>query len=304
VQAANPAFRAPRSARYEYNELLPNAGMTFDLTGSLSAFASYAKGLSVPSTDNLYNSLFFATPVRPAPETTDTFDAGLRYRSSIVQAQLAGWHTRFKNRTASAYDVELNETVFRNLGEVEKYGFDGSIGVQPVRQLVLYAFGSYLKSRIEDDVQIGPNLFAATAGKRESGAPRYTFGGRAEVRLGDFEVAAQAKRTGERFIYDTNTPLFAIVGGAPTQVFGASAPAYTLIDLDAKFSLARFGLANTYVQVNATNLLDKRYVGGFGGNLNQSVTRNAAGTVTGYGSVPFVQIGAPRAVSFTLSVGM
>lgn len=200
--------------------------------------------------------------------------------------------------------MELNETVFRNLGEVEKYGFDGSLAVQPVREVVLYAFGSYLKSRIEDDVQIGPDLFAPTAGKRESGAPKYTFGGRAELRLGDFQFGAQAKRTGKRFVYDTNAPLFAIVNGAPTEVFGASAPAYTLVDLDAKFSLAKFGLANTYVQVNATNLFDKRYVGGFGGNLNQSVTRNAAGTATGFGSVPFVQIGAPRAVSFTLSVGM
>lgn len=56
--------------------------------------------------------------------------------------------------------------------------------------------------------------------------------------------------------------------------------------------------------MNATNLFDVRYVGGFGGNLNQTVTRNAAGAVTGYGSVPFVQIGAPRAVSTTIGVGL
>jgi iron complex outermembrane receptor protein len=304
VQALNPTYRAPRSQRYEYDELLPNGGLTFDLTDRISAFGSYAKGLSVPSTDNLYNSLFFAVPTKPKAETTDTFDAGLRYKSSIVQAQIAGWHTNFKNRTASAYDVELNESVFRNLGTVEKYGVDGSIGVQPIRQLTLYAFGSYLKSKIEDDVQTAANAFAPTGGKRESGAPKYTFGGRAEVRVGDFQLGAQAKRTGERYVYDTNLPVYAVQNGAATEVFGATTPAYTLVDLDAKFSLAGYGLANTYLQVNATNLFDVRYVGGIGGGLNQTITRNPAGAVTAYGSPYFVQIDAPRAVSFTISVGM
>jgi iron complex outermembrane receptor protein len=42
-------------------------------------------------------------------------------------------------------------------------------------------------------------------------------------------------------------------------------------------------------------LLDKFYVGGFGGGLNQSVTAT-------YGNPPFVSIGAPRTVSGTLSL--
>ena len=39
------------------------------------------------------------------------------------------WKTNFKNRTASAYDPELDQNVYRNLGSVEKVRHDGVGGV-------------------------------------------------------------------------------------------------------------------------------------------------------------------------------
>ena len=46
------------------------------------------------------------------------------------------------------------------------------------------------------------------------------------------------------------------------------------------------------------NLFDTFYVGGFGGGLNQAFTSSG-----GYGNPAFVQIGAPRTISGTLSIG-
>ena len=43
-----------------------------------------------------------------------------RYRNGKIQAQVAGWFTKFNNRLASAFDPELNATVYRNLGRVDK----------------------------------------------------------------------------------------------------------------------------------------------------------------------------------------
>ncbi|WP_163364509.1 TonB-dependent receptor domain-containing protein, partial [Escherichia coli] len=85
---------------------------------------------------------------KPKPETTDNFDLGIRYRSSKLQAQISGWYTNFHNRLAQSYDPELDRSVYRNLGTVRKYGFDGTIAYQPVREVSLYAFGSYLHSEI------------------------------------------------------------------------------------------------------------------------------------------------------------
>lgn len=291
-QNARPGIQGPQQRTLSYNKLLPSVGAVYKF-GALSAFGSYAKGLSVPGTDSLYNSFFFAPGsegAKPEPETTDSFDGGLRYRSSQVQAQVAGWYTNYKNRLASAFDPTADNgtgaVVFRNLGTVEKYGVDGSISYAPVRSLLLYVFGSVLESKIKDNVQSGAGIFDQTAGKREAGSPTYSFGGSARGILGPVELGVTAKRTGPRYINDENLPLTS--GGV--QVYPAKAPAYTLVNLDARFSMADFGLEKTYFQLNVYNLFDTFYVGGFGGAGNAR-------------SIPFVQIGAPRTVSGTLVIG-
>ena len=85
---ANALF-APFAAQYKFSPVLPSAGFTYKFTDNLSMFGSYAKGFSAPRTDNLYR-----TPVvNVDPETTNTFDAGLRYTSRTVQAQASVWYT-------------------------------------------------------------------------------------------------------------------------------------------------------------------------------------------------------------------
>ncbi|MGQ5701332.1 TonB-dependent receptor [Sandaracinobacteroides sp. A072] len=284
--AANPAVQGPQQRVYNYDKLLPNLGFTVRATDNVTVFANYSKGLQVPGTDALYNAFFFSRDqeeAKPDPETTNNFDLGLRYSSSQFQAQVSGWFTRYQDRLASAYDPELDRSIYRNLGEVDKYGIDGSITYSPIRELVFYVFGSYLKSEIKEDVQLGPNSFAPTKGKRESGAPEYTFGGRVQGEIGPATLGVQAKRTGKRWINDQNLPL-AVWGSA-------TVPAYTLVDLDARISLDDVTfLRNSYFQLNITNVFDKLYVGGFGGNLSET-------------AVPFVQIGAPRTISATVVVG-
>jgi len=325
----NPTVQGPQKRVLKYDKLLPNLGAVYDVTSSLSAFASYTKGLSVPGTDNLYNAFFFAPDTeqaKPDPETTDSFDTGLRYRSGRVQAQISGWFTKFNNRLASAYDPELNATVFRNLGRVDKYGIDGSVAYEPIQALTLYAFGSWNRSKIKENIQLfggesfdcdtstapEPTLLrncAFTKGNYESGAPKYTYGFSVLGSLGVFDAGITAKRTGPRYIFDTNVPLFTgdvdnladnNAANDPVQIFSAKAPAYWLVNLDARARLDGLGMPRTYIQLNVYNLFDKLYVGGFGGGLNQTVSTSSGV----YGGPPFVQIGAPRTVSVSLNFGL
>ncbi|HRE34655.1 MAG TPA: TonB-dependent receptor, partial [Sphingopyxis terrae] len=212
------------------------------------------------------------------------------------------------DRLASAYDPVTERNVYRNLGRVDKYGIDGSVAFQPVPELALYAFGSWMKSEIKDNVQagsctavntaigcaaIGDPLFAQTAGKRESGSPEYTFGGSVRGTLGPVELGITGKRTGGRFIYDTNLPIYAGTQAAPTIVYPAKTNAYWLVNLDARLSLEFLGLNDkTFFQLNVYNLFDKLYVGSYTTSLAQ-----------GTSSPPFAQIGAPRTISGTLTVG-
>ncbi|OYX17252.1 MAG: TonB-dependent receptor [Sphingomonadales bacterium 32-67-7] len=274
---ANPNFAPPTSRKLDYNKFLPNLGFTYRIVDSVSVFASYAKNLSVPGTDVLYGALYFdeSDPqAKPAAETSDSFDAGVRYQSGIIQAQMTGWYTQYNNRLASAYDPDCDCSVTRNLGEVSKWGFDGSISARPIPELLVYVFGSVLNSEIKENVQTSATGFAQTAGKREGGAPKHTFGARVQGSLGDLDIGFQVKRTGSRFLNDINT---------------VTLPGYTVADLDIRYSLAGAGLERSYFQLNITNLFDESYIGSASSGLTTTST--------------FVNIGSPRAIVGSLVVG-
>ncbi len=278
---ANPFYQAPQSRDTNFSKVLPSAGLTYKLTQNASLFFDYSQGLQVPSTDSLYDG--FAFPAgdpasRPVKETTYNFEGGVRYRSHNIQAQLSGWYTSFHNRIEeSTIEDPQNPgdflNVYTNLGTVHKCGVDGSVAYAPERHVTLYVFGSYLHSKILDDLQqgvctannvkfgdsagsgpctaVGQPIVALTGGKRESGSPTYTFGGRAQGHFGPLEVGVQAKRTGPRYVNDQNTPIF---DGADI-VYSAKTPSYTLVHLDARLSLGFLGLNDTtYLQPNVAKL--------------------------------------------------
>lgn len=318
----NPATNRPSGAAvpqqrvYKYDDLLPNVGLIYRFGDAYSVAANYAKGLSVPGTDPLYASLYFpadAPGTQPVPETTDSFDLSLRYTTGRIQAQLAGWYTQYTNRLAAFYDPILDQSVFRNLGKVDKYGLDASVAYRPNDNLTFYVFGSLLESEIQNDLQGGNCSTAQVAsgqygcttagqpynillgGKRESGSPTFTVGGRAEATVGDFSLGAQVKHTGRRYVNDENLPvqIAAAVGGVPTTtiLYPAFTPSYTLVDLDLRYKIAESPTGgDVAIQFNVTNLFDELYVGGFGGSPDRYTS-------------PFVQIGPPRAASVSLLFG-
>jgi iron complex outermembrane receptor protein len=328
--AVNPTYTPPIHRVFKYHKLLPTGGFSYEFLPRMAVYGSYTKGFQVPGTDNLYQSLGFAPgAAAPRPESTDNFDSGIRYTSSKIQAQLAGWYTVFNNRLASSYNPELDVTVYRNLGTVHKYGLDGQIAYQPIKPVTLYAFGSVLKSKILDNVQagectatqvtagasagvgtcttVGQAIYFLTKGKREGGAPTYLLGGRVEWSPGPVVLGAQVKRTGPRYVNDQNVPIVQCSGSLSNgsclspntlfQVYPSKAPAYTLVDLDARINIGKIlpGLSaetarTTYLQINVTNVFDKLFVAGF--------TPNTANT-----SIPFSFIGAPRTISAAISMG-
>lgn len=275
---ANPTARGPVSRSIKYDKVLPNVGAVFKITPEVSLAGSYAKNISAPSTDALYGTFFYQANdplARRTAETSDSFDLSLRYSTPIVQASVTGWYSKYKNRIVTTVDIDGNSTD-TNLGPVKKYGVDASLGVQPIEQLSLYAFGSYIKSEIQNDIIGSGGTLLNTAGNRERAAPDWLFGGRAEVNLGDVSVGAQAKYTGNRFLNDTNTVKF---------------KSYTVVDMNLRYNLENLGLAKSQIQLNVTNLFDKFYVGSF------------SGAVATAPASAFVNFGSPRAVSATLIMG-
>jgi iron complex outermembrane receptor protein len=287
---------APFTAQYKYGKVLPNIGFTYNFTNAISAFGSYAKGFSAPRTDNLYS----APVVTVRPEETNAFDLGLRYTTSRIQAQLAGWKIDYSNRIVTSFNQDLGISIDRNVGKVNTWGFDGNIGLKATPHLTVLAVASYIHARLQDNIEIGSStaaglpagLFfcsgtpptgtatgftcAPTAGKMVAETPKWQYGGRVQYEFGPFSLGAQAKHVGPRFATDVND----------VKVKG-----YNTVDFDLRVGLENLThLKSTFLQVNLQNAFNEFYFGNLSTQIRASDNPNFA-------------VGSPRTISATLDVG-
>jgi iron complex outermembrane receptor protein len=305
--ATNKMLWAPFKAKYKYHKILPNVGGTFAVNQSLSVFASYAKGLSAPRTDNLYRQ----PVITVKPETTDSFDLGARYITGRLQAQGTFWKINYQNRIVTSFDPETNTSIDRNVGKVSSWGFDGGVGFKPIPALNLIGLLSYTHAKLKDDVIIGgltynsasppaattltpfefycsaiPTTGSAlvqvcgkTTGKFVVETPKWQYGGRAELRLAPMTLGVQAKHVTSRYATDVNDVL---VKG------------YTTVDVDARLDLPWVPGKKSYFQLNVINLLNEHYFG----NLSTSINAYGFGS-----SAPRFTPVSTRAVTGTLTLG-
>lgn len=252
ADSRSAGFGPPYTGRIrEYHAFLPNAGLVWQMMPAVSLYASYNRGFSAPTTDiySYDDKVISLKDQEAVPERTDSYDIGVRYTSGIVQGSLGGWFIRYDNRIVST-TVPLEGggliSASRNVGRIDSKGVDATLIVNPTGWLSLYGFGSYMKATLKENVLNAATgaIVVATKGKSLVDTPNWQYGGRAQVTLPYVVLGASAKHVGDRFITDENDAVSA---------------GYTLVDLDAQAKLDWVGLDQTYIQINVTNLLDKRY---------------------------------------------
>ncbi len=281
---------APFKAEYKFDKLLPSAGFIFKVTPQASIFGNFSQGFSAPRTDNLYR----APRVTVSPETTDNFDLGVRYSSRMIQAQINGYYNKFSNRIVTSFDQDQGISVDRNVGDVEIKGVEASVDVQPFPWLYFRGFGSYIDSEVKGNTQLSATVTALTAGKRLAETPEWQYGYLAQVTYGPASVGAVYKHVNSRFATDAND---------------IKVPGYNTLDLDARLDLKDFGLANTYLQLNLTNVFDEKYLGNISTQIvgptanGTNVTGLAVGASIPGGGNPTFGVGAPRTFQATVRVG-
>ncbi|WP_395672494.1 TonB-dependent receptor [Phenylobacterium sp.] len=251
---ASQFYGQPRSFQRKYDDVLPNVGVSYDLTDDLTVFASYAETLSAPRTDDLYDR----DDVDPGPERSKSYDLGVRYQTGMVLAAASIWRTDFSNRIERVLDEAAGIAFSQNVGDVKLQGFDAQIGITPTEELSFYASYSFIDSELQNDI---PGTSATAPVLRTKGnelyeVPKHQGAARVQYDPTEFlSLGAQAKWVGDRWTNLTNDE--------KTRGFG-------LLDLDARFKLDSFGLERTYVQLNVRNATDKRF-------LNE-ITENLSGT--------------------------
>ncbi|MGR4865389.1 TonB-dependent receptor [Caulobacter sp. LARHSG274] len=289
-------FIKPYSKTLKYDDVLPNVGVNYRFGEHSQIFGSYSESTSLPRTDNLYTVFRLANGSvgnsSVQPETSKTFEGGYRYQKSAVIFSASAWATQFKNRIVSSYDQQNDVFIDRNVGSVKQWGIDAGLGFSPDEKLNTYFSVSYNDSEVQDNINVGGTAvypgaglaagYVPTKGKELVETPHLTFSTRLQYEVIEgLTLGAQAKYVGARWATDVND---------------LEVGSYVTTDLDAKYTLEKFGYKNSSIQLNVINLFDKNYYGSIG-----SQTTSTPGA-PGYGRA-FAQVGAPRTVTVTLRAG-
>jgi iron complex outermembrane recepter protein len=276
ANATGVQFIAPYSDEVEFEDILPNVGLSWNPSDSQQIYLSYAEGLSAPRTDNLYSVRRQpdGSVGRPLPEseTTQSYDLGWRLNHPKTIASVAVYHIDYTNRIVSSFDPELGFSVDRNVGDVKVEGVDMQIGQRFGELFSLTASAAYNESELQDDIPTA-GVPIPTAGKTLVETPKWMFTARADMDVTpNCHVGLQAKKVDDRFGTDLNDEI---------------AAGYTVIDLDFSYNFQFKGVENAGIQLNVTNLLDEEYFG--------NISSGTGGT-----SVGFYSIGAPRTIMGSL----
>jgi iron complex outermembrane receptor protein len=268
ANAMTPAvvFIPPYSETVEFDEVLPNFGLSFRPWDRHQFYLSYAEGLSAPRTDNLYavvRNVGETEITRPTPEseTTKSYDIGWRLNHPTNIASLALYHIDYTNRIVSTFNSDLGYSEDRNVGDAKIEGIDAQLGHRFGDAVTLTLGASYNDSTLEG------SLNPALDGKKLVETPEWTYNARMDVEVTEnLRAGLQAKKVGDRYSTDLNDEI---------------APGYTVVDIDLNYGFNIPGFERAELQLNCTNLLDEEYFG--------NISSGTGGT-----SVGFFSIGAPR----------
>lgn len=272
------------------DSFLPQVGAVYDVNDGLQAFAGYTENMAAfvsAATSGPFasqrQSVVDYVAANLDPETTKTFEGGLRFRGDRFKGVVAVYHVTFDNRLLSASTAAPIlglPPVLSNVGSVETNGIEFAGDYQITDAFSIYASYSYNNSEYQDDVLSSTGTVEmATAGKTVVNTPKNLFKVELAYDQGGFFSRMGVSYTGERYYTYEN--------------LGGQVDAYAVADLSVgyRFSGTPF-LEGLEVQANITNLTDEDYIStiGSGGFAKNDVA----------GTAQTILPGAPRQIFVTV----
>ena len=207
-QGGVPNFRFPFRQTFNFNKVLPNAGITYRLWDNNLFYASYAKGFSAPKTDDLYVS----GAIQVQPETSDNYSVGYRYQTRNLNLSVGVYDTEYKNRIVQSIDPnDPTSSIDRNVGDVRVDGVDVELGWTPIDHLHVYGSANFNDSELKSNIAVATysggayyNLALPTKGKELVLTPDQMYSARVSYDMGPITIGLQGKYTGSRYISDVN----------------------------------------------------------------------------------------------------
>lgn len=235
---------------------MPQVGMNYEFGNGIEAFASYSENMRAFTTQPfLTNRAGFQAIVNTIkPETSWTIEGGLRFDLGNFRGSIAGYHVKFSNRLLSVQPCQIVvgcATVLSNVGSVTTNGVElaGTYKITP--SISLFASYAYTDAKYDQDVLSG--VLWATKDKQVVDTPKHLLNVELSYDDGNFFAKAAMNYQSRRYY---------------TYINDNSVPGRTLVNatLGYRFDEGDSMLSGLEIQLNATNLFDKRYVATLGQN--------------------------------------
>ncbi|NLR71256.1 TonB-dependent receptor [Novosphingobium sp. ERN07] len=241
----------------------PHVGLNYKFDGGLEAFAGFTqvtRAYQASTTSGPFSATqagFDAIKDTIKPERSDTYEAGLRYNTGIVNASLAGYYVNFRDRLLvipTSLGIVGATNALQNVGSVRALGIEAAVDVKLPGGFGAFASYSYNDTTYRDDVVITsttPVTVQPTKGKTVVDTPKHLLRG--------------------ELSYDSDT-VFGRVGVNYlskryfTYLNDQSVPGRALVDATIGYRLDIGQRQPVELQFNAVNLFDKRYVATIGSN--------------------------------------
>lgn len=215
------------------------------------------------------------------PEESDTYEVGARFTDARFNGTIGVYYVNFRNRLlgiSTGAGIVGNPAVLQNVGDVRAIGFEAAGDFRLGNGVTLFASYSYNDTTYSNDVvnAVG-TVLAATNDKTVVDAPKHLL--RGEVAYDSDGVYGQlgVNYMSKRYFTYTNDQ---------------SVPGRALVDATLGYRFDAGLRKPLEIQLNATNLFDKKYVATLGsngfGNSGDNMTLLA---------------GAPRQIFASVKVG-
>lgn len=267
----------------------PHAGFAYTLGSAAEVFGGFtevtrafvAAGTSGPfaTTQAGFNAVQSGVN-KLKPETSDTYELGLRFRQGGFSGSLAGYYVDFHNRMVAltvGTGIQGNPAVLQNVGSVRSIGAEAAGEYRFGHGFSIYAAYSYNDSTYRDDVTSSAGT-VATKGKTVVDAPKHMLKGEVAYDGPQFLARIGANYMSKRYFTYTNDQ---------------SVPAQTLVDATIGYKLRLADGRQVEIQGNVTNLFDEDYIATIGTN-----------GFTNSGDNQTLLPGAPRQFFITLKTGL
>ncbi|GAB3735401.1 TonB-dependent receptor [Silanimonas algicola] len=267
------------------DSFLPQLGLRFEVAPGFELFGSYAENMAafragVNGPFSASQSGFDAIRNTLRPETSTTFEGGLRYGNEGFQSSLTLYRVDFEDRLltiSQCAGIVGCPSVLANVGDVETSGAEAAIDWRLGGGFSLFGSLSWNSSEYASNYLDGTTL-VPTDGKTVVDTPEMLANVELRYAADALEARIGMKYTDERFITYTND---------------SRVPDYWVTDASVSYRFGDLGFAKDLkATLNVTNLFDEDYFASVG--TNGFVARDPQGL--NYTLVT----GAPRQVFLTL----